>query len=207
MGKKLAVTFAVGICLSLGLTVPTPSSQTKESGAFRPSIPKTWDDMAMAELEVPLADPIGSPKHVSADYYYKIPVRPIYRSYPVYAPGHEPPSYLDRLKQQDPVIVWDDKGHRPPLKTKADWIQAGETVFSSAIAYDFLFTPSEIRDKSWYEKTGMALTHEGVLPFVSYVVRQKGKVELGSFSCAQCHTRVMPGGKVLKGAQGNIPDG
>jgi hypothetical protein len=55
-----------------------------------PAIPKTWDDAEMPALEVPLANPIGSPKHVSADYYYRIPVRPIYKSYPVYAPGHEP---------------------------------------------------------------------------------------------------------------------
>jgi hypothetical protein len=33
--------------------------------------------MAIAELELPLADPVGSPKRVSADYYYRIPVRPI----------------------------------------------------------------------------------------------------------------------------------
>jgi hypothetical protein len=31
-------------------------------------------------LEIPLADPVGSPKHVSADYYYRIPVAPIYKS-------------------------------------------------------------------------------------------------------------------------------
>jgi len=44
----------------------------------RPEVPLTWDDAAMATLEVPLADPRGSPKHVPAEYYYKIPVRPIY---------------------------------------------------------------------------------------------------------------------------------
>jgi hypothetical protein len=43
-------------------------------------IPITQDDVAIATLEVPLADPAGSPKHVAVDYYYKIPVRPIYKS-------------------------------------------------------------------------------------------------------------------------------
>jgi hypothetical protein len=62
----------------------------------------------------------GSPKHVSADYYYRIPVRPIYKQYPIYAPGHEPPGYFEWLKKQKPVIVWDDKGHAPPLETEAD---------------------------------------------------------------------------------------
>src|SRR5579864_3338999 len=105
------------------------------SASFHPAIPKTWDDAAMATLEVPLADPIGSPKHVSADYYYRIPVRPIYKQYPVYAPGHEPPGYLDWLKQQEPVIVWDDKGHAPPLQSEEDWIKAGEIVFDAPTGY------------------------------------------------------------------------
>lgn len=55
-------------------------------------VPKTWDDAEIARHEIPLADPNGSPKHVSSDYYYRIPVRPIYKGYPVYAPGHEPPA-------------------------------------------------------------------------------------------------------------------
>ena len=41
-------------------------------------IPRTWDDFEMAKHEIPRADPAGSPKYVSSDYYYKIPVRPIY---------------------------------------------------------------------------------------------------------------------------------
>ena len=69
-------------------------------GTFQPKVPRTWEDQAMAALEIPLANPIGSPKHVPADYYYRIPVRPIYKSYPVYAPGHEPSGYMDWLKHQ-----------------------------------------------------------------------------------------------------------
>ena len=45
-------------------------------------IPRTWDDEEIARHEVPLAQPEASPKHVSSDYYYRIPVRPIYKSYP-----------------------------------------------------------------------------------------------------------------------------
>src|SRR5215813_9851129 len=71
-------------------------------------IPKAWDDSEMATLEIPLADPVGSPRHVSADYYYRIPVATIYKSYPIYVPGYEPPGYMDWLKQQEPEILWDD---------------------------------------------------------------------------------------------------
>ena len=79
-------------------------------------IPRTWDDAAIANHGVPLADAAASPRHVTADYYYHIPVRPIYQSYPVYAPGHKPAGYLEWLKQQEPVILWDDRGQAPPLQ-------------------------------------------------------------------------------------------
>ena len=49
----------------------------------RPQIPKTWDDQAITTLQVPLAAASASPVPVSADYYYRIPVRPIYKTYPV----------------------------------------------------------------------------------------------------------------------------
>jgi hypothetical protein len=130
-------------------------------------------------VEIPLADPAGSPKHVSAAYYYKTPVRPIYKQYPVYAPGHEPPGYMNWLQQQDPAIVWDDGGHAPPLKTGADWIKAGEIVFSADVASagetGGLFTLSEVRDKQWYEKTGMPLTRSrrSVMRFGQRVPRRR----------------------------------
>jgi hypothetical protein len=49
---------------------------------YRPVIPKTWDEQALTSLEVPLAEASCSPKHISAEAYYRIPVRPIYKSYP-----------------------------------------------------------------------------------------------------------------------------
>jgi hypothetical protein len=44
-------------------------------------VPKMWDDDAMATLEVPLAEASASPRFPPADYYYRIPVGPIYKSY------------------------------------------------------------------------------------------------------------------------------
>jgi hypothetical protein len=86
---------------------------------WRTNIPKTWVDAEMEELEVPLADPIGSPKHISAADYYRIPELKIYQSYPVYGPGKEPPGYLAWLKKQAPQIAFDAS----KLKTEADRIQ------------------------------------------------------------------------------------
>jgi hypothetical protein len=46
---------------------------------------------------------------------------------------------------------------------------------------------------------------DGTLPWFRYVIREKGKIELGTLSCGMCHTRVTPDGMVVKGAQGNFP--
>jgi len=181
----------------------------KLQGNRVPAIPRTWVDAEISELEVPLADPIGSPKHISAEYYYRIPVRPIYKSYTVYAPRPEPAGYIANLLRQEQEVVWgtDKNGveHAPPLKTEADWIRAGEMVFDAPIVYDGITAAADVREPEWYSKTGVLLTRDGVMPFYRYVIREKGKLELGRLSCVSCHTRVMPDGTTLKGAQGNIP--
>ena len=186
----------------LGITAFITSGQAqKDRSNSPPLIPKTWDEEALASLEVPLPDPSFSPAAIAADYYYRMPVRPIYKSYPVYAPGNEPLGYGDWLKQQKPEIIFD----AAKLKTEADWIKAGEIVFDAPIFYDGVTTVAEVRDPAWHRRLGVPLAKDGTLPFVRYVIREKGKVELGNNSCAMCHTRVMPDGTIIKGAQGNFP--
>jgi processive rubber oxygenase RoxA-like protein len=107
------------------------------------------------------------------------------------------------------VILWDYSSdgkpiHSPPLRTREDWIRAGEMVFDSPIAWD----DSEVqllRDPATYEKTGMRLTKDGRLPYLQYVIRKTGQVEVGDDACATCHSRLMEDGSVIKGAQGNNP--
>jgi hypothetical protein len=176
------------------------------SADWKPQIPKTWDDAAIGTHEIPLADPAGSPKHVSSEYYYRIPVRPIFKSYPVYAPGHEPPGYLEWLKQREPVIIWDDKGRTPPLRTEEDWRRAGEIVFDAPITFSSpALVQADVRNPAWYEKLRIPVPKSGILSEYQYVIRTKGVIEVGSISCANCHSRVMPDGSVLKGAQSTFP--
>ncbi len=203
---RTASRVAAGILLIMSLGATT-SMRSGEVLRTKPDVPKTWDDAAIATLQVPLANPIGSPKDVSSNYYYKIPVRPIYKSYPIYAPGHEPAGYMEWLKQQDPVVVWDDGNHRPPLRTKADWIKAGEAVFDAPIEFSPPLSPTvqDVHDPAWYSKAAVPTTRDGVVPFMVYVIRKKGAVEVGAASCGTCHTRLMPDGTVLEGAQGNFP--
>ncbi|MGH9846552.1 MAG: hypothetical protein ACREEM_48255, partial [Blastocatellia bacterium] len=50
-----------------------PGSQAQKDKTSRtpPTIPKTWDEEAIASLQVPLADASASPVQISADYYYR----------------------------------------------------------------------------------------------------------------------------------------
>jgi hypothetical protein len=111
---------------------------------------------------------------------------------------------MELLVEKEPEVAFDAER----LKTKQDWIDAGGVVFEAPIE---LVSESHqlyaaVRNRRWYEDLQVPVTKDGVLPFVHWIVRHKGKVELGISSCAMCHTRVMPDGTVLEGAQGNFAD-
>lgn len=176
---------------------------------FHPSVPRTWDQAAIHDLELPLARPEASARHITSEFYYQIPIRPIFRSYAIYAPGHEPPGYMESLKQREPEILWDydptgNLLHAPPLRTRQDWIRAGEMVFDAPLSAD-AFEVEALGNPQTYRAAGMPVAKDGTMPFQRYVIRKKGMVEVGDSSCSGCHTRLMPDGSVLKGAQGNNP--
>src|SRR5215471_3984263 len=81
--------------------------RTQDYDKWPPEIPKTWDEQALRSMELPMPDPAASPNYVSADYYYRIPVRPVYKTYPVYFPEKEPPGYFEKLKKVEPEILFD----------------------------------------------------------------------------------------------------
>lgn len=179
--------------------------------AEAPADGKVWDEAALHTFELPHADPKMKVKHVSAQYYYSIPVRPIYKSYPIYYPGRAPKEkddYLDWLKKQKPQLIWGE-GVTPPLATEEDQIAAGKIVFESALDYDddpfvAFITEAEANNPKWYEETGTPITSDGVLPFGRYVVTEQG-LKASNMGCIMCHVRVLPNGVAVHGAQGNFP--
>src|SRR5262245_33948318 len=186
----------------LGVIAIAASGQAqKAENRVSPIIPRTWEKEAITSIELPLPQASASPVHVSAEFYYKIPVRPIYKTYPVYHPGKEPAGYLESLKQQAPEQINFDFAN---FKSVEEWIKAGALIFDAPIDYLSL-DESHIRELPMFEKAGIPITKEGIFPFARYVVREKGKVELGIAACSNCHTRVMPDGSTLLGAQGNFP--
>ena len=166
------------------------------------TIPEFWSEELLHDYELPLATPENTPKHVSKEYYYALPERPLYKSYPIYHPSREPAGYLDKLRALEPEFTFDPSR----LKTEADWIAAGRDVFEMPIDYeDAVVSMRMVRDPAWYERHRVPLAADGTMPFARYVIRRQGQVEVGNLSCAMCHTRVLPGGVVVAGAQGNFP--
>jgi hypothetical protein len=56
-----------------------------------------------------------------------------------------------------------------------------------------------------FAQTGDIFDDDGVSPFSDYVIRERGKVEVGDASCRECYARLMPDATVIRGAQGNRP--
>jgi hypothetical protein len=197
---RVGVWFAVAVLTFTVALVTLPAENRRQNPSAM--IPRTWDDQAMATLEVPLATASRSPVPVSAEYYYRIPVRPIYKTYPVYHPDEEPSGYFERLKVVEPEILPFDFSR---VTTADEWVGIGEIVFDTPTDYDIAGSPAQFRDASYYTTVGIPVAQDGTVPFVRYVVREKGKVEVGVLGCGTCHTRVMPDGSIVKGAQGNFP--
>jgi cytochrome c553 len=194
--RKSVSTTSLGISFAILMLGTTCAAQH-----FSPKIPKAWDDKDVAGFEVPLTQPDRSPRYMTEKEYYALKVRPIYRSYPVYAEGREPAGYLERLKQREPEVIFDPA----KLKTKDDWIRAGEIVFE---AENFFFPATDLPGgrkvpsdrQKWLGENGAI---RGFAPESVYIIREKGVLELGSNSCAGCHTRLLPDGTMIEGAQGD----
>ena len=197
-----AVCFSKSVLLVFAVWAAVLNGQSADqtvSRPFRPAIPRLWDEKELAAMTLPSSRQEGHIVYVSSEYLYRMPGLQIYKTYPVYHPAREPKGYLDGLKQQEPVLAFDPS----QLKTEADWLHAGEIVFNAP-------TPpfesiSDVRDPVWYERLHIPLTKQGTVPGFYYVVRKKGEVELGAFSCATCHSRVLPDGTLVMGAQGSFP--
>jgi hypothetical protein len=172
------------------------------ASVFQPDIPRTWEDSSVTVLEVPLSNPLYSPIHIREETYYQIPPRVIYRSYPVYHPSREPAGYMEWLRTREPELAFDTAS----LKTREAWVKAGEAVFNNPGSFNpVFFSAADLRDPLFYERTGMPVAKDGVVPFARWIIRRKGEVELGSMGCNSCHVRVLADGTAVPGAQGNNP--
>ena len=145
-------------------------------------VPRSWTDQELVGFRLPLAGLNKPPVMVPEQEYYALPENNL-KTYPVYTPDKEPPNYLDWLKQQDPKpLVEVDK-----LKTQADWIAAGTEVFFGRELPRFSGSEDNlqlIRNPKILAAYRVQTTADGVLLGLRYIVREKGKLELGTDTCA-----------------------
>jgi hypothetical protein len=160
-------------------------------------IPSPWSDASIAGYRLPLAGLGHAPKMVSGATYYALPEVNL-KTYPVYTPDKEPQGYLEWLRSKDPEPMVDVS----KLHSREDWIAAGREVFYGRELPRFSGSEDNlklIRDPRVLEAYKLQTTKDGVLLGLRYLVREKGKVELGTDTCAMCHVRVQPDGSVIEG--------
>jgi hypothetical protein len=165
-------------------------------------IPKTWDMAEIKQFILPTADGRIAVTPISEAYYYKLPERKIFKSYPVRLTEDMAANrkYIDSLKTLEPVDFFQNEP-----KTEQDLIRLGEEVFSTPLLL-FDYTDDFYKNLINQEiKNAKVPVSKNIFPYYTYVVDEKSKVKVGMFSCAMCHTRAMDDGSVIKGAQGTFP--
>jgi hypothetical protein len=191
---------AVAACLALSFQQHT-TAQTESAQTIL--VPKIWDAKQLATWATPVAGINKTTNFYSEEEYYAAPIDNV-RTYPVYAPDKEPKGYREWiLKQGRQRLIEPEK-----LKTERDWIEAGRTVFAGL---DFRVTRTDdprvikfLSDAEAVRKGGDSISKDGILPALRWSVGEDGKLKVSLADCSGCHSRLMPDGSVLLGAQGNL---
>jgi hypothetical protein len=164
-------------------------------------IPITWDLAEIKRFHLPPPDSTVRVVYANEEYYNSLPEHIIYKSYPVFVRELAPPNYLDSLRQLEPEIAFD----LTKIKTQEDWIKAGELVFNWPVAsYRKIEDMVPHLSSVAFNNNRGKYSKEGIYPANRYFIAEKGIIQLGSLSCASCHTRVMEDGEMVAGAQGNV---
>jgi hypothetical protein len=164
------------------------------------TVPATWDSVAIKYMHLPPPDTTVRVRYAPGTYYESLPPHVIYRTYPVYVREFERQGYIDSLRSLEPEVVFDES----KIKTPEDWIKAGELVFHWPVAYSPVKANMSTLTSKNFTSGKSVLTADGRYLFNRYVITEKGKIMVGSLSCASCHTRVLSSGEVVPGAQGNV---
>src|SRR5262245_17327016 len=166
--------------------------------AFRPDLPKVWDEVALDDWGTPLAGLGHRPKHISAREYYALPVDNR-RTYPVYYPGREPRGYWEMLQQLPPKPLIEP--HK--LKSEADWLEAGRRIFYEADDLHLRTLDPKIidaaRNPETFDRPDTQPLSDGTIYGLRWVPTSAG-VMLSVANCAGCHLLYLPDDTPVPGA-------
>ena len=184
--------------LALLTLVTVILGQTQES---RVQAPRFWNDRELSDWALPIAGLNARPGHFSEREYYAAPDAEWVRTYPVYFPGREPAGYWDMIRQKkpEPLIT-------PGPRTIAEWVTAGKQVWEEMDVPVFRSTDPQLiavaRSAEEYTKRGGHPEGDGTVFGLRWVPTSKG-LALSINDCSGCHTRILPDGTRIGGAQFN----
>jgi mono/diheme cytochrome c family protein len=189
----------IAICIAAAAFSPgVLSAQTLTQLGLAPNRTRIWDEAELSKITLPPALPEGKILYLPSVAYYKLKPLSIYKTYPVYHPDREPNGYFEWLRKQEPEIAFNPQR----LESESSWRAAGRIVFEAPTD----FAPAEtIHNQAWFIKVQPPVAKDGTIPAYSYVIRKKGVVEVGTGGCITCHSRILPDGTYIAGAQGNFP--
>jgi hypothetical protein len=178
-------------------------AESRPGDTERTKAPKIWDEKQLATWAIPLAGINTAGRHYTEAEYYAAPVLE-FRTYPVYHPDREPKGYLDSLEKRaaEPLI------ELGKARTRAEWIAAGRRVFDEMdiplVRTDDRRVVEYVRSREGLEKYPQRVNQAGEVMDLRWVVERTGTLKLSVRECGSCHTRLLPDGTVIAGAQGNF---
>jgi hypothetical protein len=181
------------------LVAMMPGISADDMTAWKPKIPKVWDEAALREWATPLAGLNVRPSHISEAEYYRWPVEDL-RSYPVYYPGREPAGYWEMLQYVGPKPLLEPR----ELKTEVDWIAAGRRVFEESDAPQLRSQDpdviAKVRSREFYEAHNANALPDGTMDILRSVPTKEG-VAVSTLNCSGCHVLHRSDGTAVGGAQ------
>jgi hypothetical protein len=168
--------------------------------------PRLWTDEALSGWALPIAGVNATPRFYTEAEYYSAPVDEV-RTYPVYLKGREPAGYRDWIRKQGPQPLVDPS----TLTTEAEWLAAGRDVFDGMHLAEF--RTASAAAFAWADDPDLAahqhviVARDGTIPGSRWLVDHDGILKLTITECSGCHTRVIPDGSVVYGAQTNQING
>jgi len=193
MAHRLAL-LAGAIVFATSLAVQLPA---------RTAVPRLWTADALAGWALPIAGVNATPKYYAEAEYYAAPVDEV-RTYPVYIKSREPKGYRDWMRKQGPQPLIEPA----KLTSEADWIAAGREVFDGLHLAEF--RTADPRAFQWADdpdrmaREGVTVAADGTIPGVRWLIDHDRRLKITLAECSGCHTRLLPDGTIVRGAQRNL---